>query len=102
MRRSVGLAQKSSDAQAASTKQEIRVVQSEFYINQMKKAPANDPLDYTLAIKSTGHSAKPWRWEINLAGKSKPVRKSESFGTMSEAIRAGKAALGELRAKQAA
>jgi hypothetical protein len=58
--------------------------------------------DYNLAIKNKGCSPKPWRWEIYTAGKSKPVRHSEFFETMSEATRTGKAALAELRAKQAA
>ena len=58
--------------------------------------------DYTLAIKSRGHPPKPWRWEIYTAGKSKPVRHSEFFETMSEATRTGKAALAELRANRAA
>ena len=65
----------------------------------MEKVDADDPGDYTLAIKSTGLPATPWRWEINLAGKSKPVQKSDFFKTMSEATRAGKAALAKLRAK---
>jgi len=55
----------------------------------MENASAIDPLDYTLAIKNRGHSSKPWRWEINVAGKSKPVRQSEFFETMSEATRDG-------------
>ena len=58
--------------------------------------------DYTLAIKIRGHPPKPWRWEIYTAGKSKPVRQSEFFETMSEATRTGKVALAELRAKRAA
>ena len=58
--------------------------------------------DYTLAIKIRGHPPKPWRWEIYTAGKSKPVRQSEFFETMSEATRTGKVALAELRTKQAA
>jgi hypothetical protein len=68
----------------------------------MENASAIDPLDYTVAIKNRGHSSKPWRWEINVAGKSKPVRQSEFFETMSEATRAGKAALAEIRANRAA
>ena len=56
--------------------------------------------DYTLAIKNKGRPPKPWRWEIYLAGKSKPVRQSEFLETMSEATRTGKAALAELRAKR--
>ena len=58
--------------------------------------------DYTLAIKNKGRPPKPWRWEIYLAGKNKPVRQSEFLETMSEATRTGKAALAELRAKRAA
>ena len=58
--------------------------------------------DYTLAIKNKGRPPKPWRWEIYLAGKSKPVRQSEFLETMSEAARTGKAALAEVRAKRAA
>jgi hypothetical protein len=56
--------------------------------------------DYTLAIKNKGRPPKPWRWEIYLAGKSKPVRQSEFLETMSEATRTGKAALAEVRAKR--
>ena len=68
----------------------------------MAKAPSFDPLDYTLAIRNKGQLSRPWRWEINEAGKNKPVQQSEFFETMSEAIRAGKAALAELRANRAA
>ena len=63
---------------------------------------AIDPRDYTLAIKNKGQPSKPWRWEIYMAGKSKAQRQSEGFTTMSEATRAGKAALAELRASKAA
>ena len=58
--------------------------------------------DYTLAIKNKGRPPKSWRWEIYEAGKTKPVRQSEFFETMSEATRMGKTALAELRANQAA
>jgi hypothetical protein len=58
--------------------------------------------DYALAIRNKGRPPKPWRWEIYTAGKSKPVRQSEFFETMSEATRTGKRALTELRAKRAA
>ena len=57
---------------------------------------------YSLAIKNKGRPSKPWRWEIYTAGKSKPVRQSEFFQTMSEATRTGKAALAELRATRPA
>jgi hypothetical protein len=66
----------------------------------MKKAGSVfDPLDYTLAVKNKGRDPRPWRWEIHAAGKGKAVQQSDFFETMSEAIRAGKAALAELRAK---
>jgi len=58
--------------------------------------------DYSLAIKNRGRPPKPWRWEIYTAGKSKPVRQSEFFETMSEATRTGKVALAGLRANRAA
>ena len=70
--------------------------------NRMEKPPHLAPFDYTLAIKNKGRPPKPWRWEIYAAGKSKPVRQSDFFETMSEATRAGKAALVVLRANQAA
>jgi hypothetical protein len=57
--------------------------------------------DYALAIKNKGRPPKPWRWEIYTAGKSKPLRHSEFFETMSEATRTGKAALAELQAERA-
>ena len=68
----------------------------------MGKVSAIDPLDHTLAIKNRGHTSKPWRWEINVAGKSKPARQSNFYETMSEATRAGEAALVEIRANRAA
>jgi hypothetical protein len=69
----------------------------------MERRPqALDLFEYTLAIKNRGRPPKPWRWEIYEAGKSKPARQSDFFETMSEATRAGKAALAELRANQAA
>jgi hypothetical protein len=68
----------------------------------MEKVPSFTSLDYTLAIKNKGRPPKSWRWEIYAAGKSKPVQQSEFFETMSEATRAGKAALAKLRADRAA
>ena len=58
--------------------------------------------DYSLAIKNRGRPPKSWRWEIYTAGKSKPVRQSDFFETMSEATRTGKVALAGLRANRAA
>jgi hypothetical protein len=68
----------------------------------MEKLHTFNPSDYTLAIKNKGRPPKSWRWEIYAAGKSKPVQQSEFFETMSEATRAGKVALAELRANRAA
>jgi hypothetical protein len=68
----------------------------------MKTTMSFDPIEYTLAIKNKGRPPKSWRWEIYAAGKSKAVRQSEFFETMSEATRAGKAALAEIRANRAA
>jgi hypothetical protein len=68
----------------------------------MENVISTQPLDYSLAIKNRGQSSKPWRWEIYEAGKRKAVVQSEFFETMSEATRAGKAALAELRAQRAA
>jgi hypothetical protein len=67
----------------------------------METTPLN-PIDYTLVIKNKGRPPKTWRWEIYAAGKSKAVRQSEFFETMSEATRAGKAALANIRANRAA
>ena len=68
-------------------------------IRKMKdKSPIN-PQDYTLAVRNCGGHAKPWRWEIGVPGKSNALQQSDFFATMSEASRAGKAALAELRAK---
>jgi hypothetical protein len=69
---------------------------------RMEKTPGFNPFDYTLAIKNKGRPPKSWRWEIYAAGKSKPVQQSEFFVTMSEATRAGKVALAEIRANRAA
>ena len=68
----------------------------------MEKDSTFSPIDYSLAIKNKGHPPKPWRWEIYAAGKRKPVQQSDFFATMSEATRAGKAALAKIRADQAA
>ncbi|MEA2906113.1 MAG: hypothetical protein QOC56_139 [Alphaproteobacteria bacterium] len=61
-----------------------------------------NPSDYSLAIKNRRRPPKPWRWEIYVAGKSKPVLQSDFFETMAEATRSGKAALAAFRARQAA
>jgi hypothetical protein len=69
-------------------------------INMSTNAAKHAEYDYSLAIKNRGRPSKPWRWEIYTAGKSKPVRQSEFFQTMSEATRTGKAALAELQPKR--
>jgi hypothetical protein len=69
-------------------------------IDAYANAEKHAEYDYSLAIKNRGRPSKPWRWEIYTAGKSKPVRQSEFFQTMSEATRTGKAALAELRVKR--
>ena len=65
----------------------------------MENRPSFNPSDYNIAVKNQGRAPKPWRWEICVAGKKKPVAQSEFFETMSEATRAGKAALAEFRAR---
>lgn len=65
----------------------------------MEKMPGFDAFEYSLAVKNKGRPPKSWRWEIYAAGKSKPVQQSDFFETMSEATRAGKAALAELRGR---
>jgi hypothetical protein len=68
----------------------------------MEKIQSFDSFDYTLAVKNKGRPPLSWRWEIYAAGKRKPVQQSDFFATMSEATRAGKAALAKIRADQAA
>ena len=73
----------------------------------LDKRPWNRPLPSTPTIialpsENRGKPPKPWRWEIFVAGKNKPVLMSEFFETMSEATRAGKAALTQFRDKRAA
>ena len=52
------------------------------------------PNDFHVAVKRREHSQLPWRWEIWAAGRTKATAQSEEhYATMSEAIRAGKAAL---------
>ena len=65
----------------------------------MEKMPCFDALDCSLAVKNKGRPPRSWRWEIYAAGKSKPVQQSDFFETMSEATRAGKAALAALRGR---
>ena len=53
-----------------------------------------DPTDYAVIVKMRGPADRPWKWEITAPGNNKPVqRSSESFLTMSAALRAGREAL---------
>jgi len=65
----------------------------------MKNPSSFDPLDLTSPSR-IGAVRPVLAMEIYGAGKSKPVQQSDFFATMSEATRAGKAALAELRGKQ--
>ncbi len=50
--------------------------------------------DFSVVVKNRARPPKPWRWEIYRAGRTSPVDHSEVyFESMSEASRAGKAAL---------
>jgi hypothetical protein len=52
------------------------------------------PSDYSVVVKRRVTGDKPWKWEIWVAGKSRPVARAEgSFASMAEATREGKAAL---------
>jgi hypothetical protein len=54
----------------------------------------SDPADYAVIVKLRGSGNKPWKWEITAPGKKQPVRQSsESFESMSGALRAGREAL---------
>ena len=53
--------------------------------------------DFSVVVKNRAPPPKPWRWEIYRAGRSSPIEHSEVyFESMTEANRAGKAALGLL------
>ena len=53
-----------------------------------------EPDDYSMVVKNRAKHPKPWRWEIYRAGRNSPIEQSEVyFESMSEANRAGKAAL---------
>jgi hypothetical protein len=50
--------------------------------------------DFSVVVKNRARPPKPWRWEIYRAGRTSPIEHSQIyFETMSEASRAGKAAL---------
>jgi hypothetical protein len=60
-----------------------------------------EPGDFHIAVKRREHSQTPWRWEIWAAGRTKATEQSEEFyPTMSEAMKAGKAALRSLLNKR--
>jgi hypothetical protein len=64
---------------------------------------AFDSADYSFVVKRRGIPQKPWRWEIYCAGKSAPVERSPVFfGSMAEAAKEGKKALGHFLSKRAA
>jgi hypothetical protein len=53
-----------------------------------------DHEDFSVVVKNRASPPKPWRWEIYRAGRTSPIEHSQVyFETMSEASRAGKAAL---------
>jgi hypothetical protein len=53
--------------------------------------------DFSVVVKQRGQPPSPWRWEIYRAGRNSAVQCSEIFfATMTEASRAGKAALNVL------
>ncbi len=56
--------------------------------------PMIDHEDFSVVVKNRAHPPKPWRWEIYRAGRTSPIGHSQIyFESMSEASRAGKAAL---------
>lgn len=53
-----------------------------------------DHADFSVVVKARARPPKPWRWEIYRAGRSSPIEHSQTyFESMTEASRAGKAAL---------
>jgi len=56
-----------------------------------------DHADFSVVVKNLAPPPKSWRWEIYRAGRTSPIERSKAFfATMTEAHRAGKAALGLL------
>jgi hypothetical protein len=59
--------------------------------------PMIDHEDFSVVVKNRAPLPKPWRWEIYRAGRTSPIEHSEIFfESMTEANRAGKAALRSL------
>jgi len=53
--------------------------------------------DFSVVVKNRARPPKPWRWEIYRAGRTSPIDHSEVyFESMTEANRAGKAALKQM------
>ena len=60
----------------------------------MKHRSPSDHFDFSVVVKNRAKPPKPWKWEIYRAGRSNPIEQSSvSFESMTEANRAGKAAL---------
>jgi len=58
------------------------------------------PKDYEVVVKRREPGSKPWRWEIYVAGRSRPVERTENrYATVAEARRESKAALKRLLSK---
>jgi hypothetical protein len=67
----------------------------------MSKELELEPGDFHLAVKLREYTGTPWRWEIWVAGKTKPVAQSQHhFATVSEAMKQGKTALKALLQKK--
>jgi hypothetical protein len=59
----------------------------------MHRSPS-DHSDFSVVVKNRAKPPKPWKWEIYRAGRSNPIEQSAiSFDSMTQANRAGKAAL---------
>jgi hypothetical protein len=60
-----------------------------------------EPADFSVVVKRRDLGDAPWRWEIWVAGRSRPVERSgQPFASMAQASREGKAALKALLAKE--
>lgn len=57
----------------------------------------NDHEDFSVVVKLRAPPPKSWRWEIYRAGRKSPIHHSEVyFDSITEANRAGKAALNRM------
>jgi hypothetical protein len=67
----------------------------QYYV--LMSLPMIDHDDFSVVVKNRAPPPKPWRWEIYRAGRTSPIEHSEVFfESMTEANRAGKAALRSL------